>query len=704
MAIVLDKKGLSARLLFCVTQKEQFMIRIGIDIGGTFTDFVAWREGEDEVGLSFKLPSSPPDFDRTVCAGFDRIVDEMKPDHGETVMVMHGTTVSTNMVIERAGARLGLLTTDGFRDLMGLQRLRLKDPTGLFNDRPTPLVPRQHVFPVAGRIDAHGREIVALDEAAIADAARQAAKAGVESLAIAFINSFRNPEHERRARDIARKAAPGMDVSLSSDIWPQIGEYERALIALLNGFVKKRMSDYLTAIETHMASRHDRAHLFVTRSNGGAMSTAEARREPVHTLLSGPASGVAAASFLGRLAKIEDLLTFDMGGTSTDMSLIRDGQPTVSREAEVGDFPLSMPVTGIEAIGAGGGSVIAVRDGVLSVGPQSTQSYPGPACYGRGGTRPALTDAYLLCNYIDERHFLGGQMPLDRDAALKAMAPVADALGLSIEAAAEAAIRVATANMVAAVMPYLARLGMNPELVSMVLFGGAGGVHGPLLAAEIGVPRIVVPQTSSVFCAFGGLISTLTHDVVENVHRRPLGDGLLAASFDGLERQARSWLSEQIDAGMILETDIEHVAAMRYAGQSFDIDVVLDAAARAGDVAAAFRLFHAEHERLYAHCDPEADVEFMTLRVRIRGSLAGPKGTGRRSISTGNRNGLAPRDLRIGGALHAGASAFHRDGMAAEDAIAGPAVIEQDDATTLVPPGFVARLGLQRELIIERQA
>lgn len=680
------------------------MIRIGIDIGGTFTDFVAWREGEDEVVMSFKLPSSPPHFDRTVCKGFDRIVDQMKPDEDETVMLMHGTTVSTNMVIERAGSRLGLLTTEGFHDLMGLQRLRLKDPTGLFNDRPRPLVPRQHVFPVAGRIDAHGHEITALDEAAIAEAARQAEKAKIESIAIAFINSFRNPEHEQRAREIIQQTVPGMDVSLSSDIWPQIGEYERALIALLNSFVKKRMSDYLTAIEDHMASRHGRTHLFVTQSNGGAMSTAEAKREPVHTLLSGPASGVAAASFLGRLAKIDDLLTFDMGGTSTDMSLIRYGQPTVSRDAEVGDFPLSMPVTGIEAIGAGGGSVIAVRDGVLSVGPQSTQSYPGPACYGRGGTRPALTDAYLLCNYIDEKHFLGGQMPLDRAAARTAMQPVADALGLGVEEAAEAAIRVATANMVAAVMPYLARLGMNPELVSMVLFGGAGGVHGPLLAAEIGVPRIVVPQTSSVFCAFGGLISTLTHDVVENVHRRPLGNGLLTASLDRLEAEARAWLADQIDPAMILDTEIEYVAAMRYAGQSFDIDVVLDPAARSGDVAAAFSLFHAEHKRLYAHSDPGADVEFMTLRARIRGHLAGPKGTGRRRMSTGNSHALEPRDLRIGGALHRAAKAFHRDGMAPEQTIAGPAIIEQDDATTLVPPGFVARLGTQRELIIERQA
>ncbi|PRX08564.1 UNVERIFIED_ORG: N-methylhydantoinase A [Martelella mediterranea] len=680
------------------------MIRIGIDIGGTFTDFVAWREGEDEVVLSFKLPSSPPNFDRTVCEGFDRIIDAMKPGADETVMLMHGTTVSTNMVIERAGSRLGLLTTEGFHDIMGLQRLRLKDPTGLFNDRPTPLVPRQFVFPVAGRIDAHGREIEELDEVAIVEAARQAEKAGIESVAIAFINSFRNAGHERRAREIVQKTVPGMDVSLSSDIWPQIGEYERALIALLNSFVKKRMSDYLTAIEDHMASRHGRAHLFVTQSNGGAMSTAEAKREPVHTLLSGPASGVAAASFLGRLAKIDDLLTFDMGGTSTDMSLIRYGQPTVSRDAEVGDFPLSMPVTGIEAIGAGGGSVIAVRDGVLSVGPQSTQSYPGPACYGRGGTRPALTDAYLLCNYIDEKHFLGGQMPLDRDAAVRAMQPVADALDISIEAAAEAAIRVATANMVAAVMPYLARLGMNPEVLSMVLFGGAGGVHGPLLAAEIGVPRIVVPQTSSVFCAFGGLISALTHDVVENVHRRSLADGALATVLDRLESEARDWLAEQIDARMILDTDIEYVAAMRYAGQSFDIDVVLDASARAGNVEAAFALFHAEHKRLYSHSDPDAAVEFMTLRARIRGSLAGPKGTGRKRMSSGSKRQLVARDLRIGGEFYANASAFHREGMEADDAVPGPAIIEQDDATTLVPPGFVARLGTQRELIIERQA
>ncbi|MEO1987255.1 MAG: hydantoinase/oxoprolinase family protein [Martelella sp.] len=685
------------------------MIRIGIDIGGTFTDFVAWRDGCEGALLTFKQPSTPPDFAQSVKTGLDRLFSEVRPEPDEAVVVIHGTTVSTNMVIERAGSRVGFLTTKGFKDVLNLQRLRLKEPTGIFNVRPKSLVPRKHVIEIDERLRADGSVEKPIDIEGVVAAARMLADDGIESIAVGFLHSFRNPVHERAAAEAIAATLPDMDVSLSSAIWPQSGEYERSVVAILNSYVKKRMKAYLGEIQSHMENSMPQARLFVTQSNGGALSAEAARETPVHTLLSGPASGVRAAQFLGGSTGNEAMLTLDMGGTSTDISLIRDGIPTVSSDAEVGEFPLMMPVTGIEAIGAGGGSLIRVVDNVLEVGPQSAQAYPGPACYQRGGTRPALTDAYLACGYISPDYFLGGAMTLSPDLAQTALASVAEPMGKSASDVAEAAIRIATANMVASVMPYLARHGVHPEAVTLVLFGGAGGLQGPLLAREIGVRRIVVPETSSVFCAFGGLVSELTHDVVETLQGQALTGGHLAEIYRRLTGQAKSWLDTQVVPSLLVQHDVEYWLSMRYAGQSFQLDVPIDAAvASGGDLAAVAEAFHAEHVRRYSHNDPEASVEILEARVRVKGAMSGPSGTARedkrRSVNPDEKSLVARRTLLIDGDRIDDAAIHARHAMAADQRIKGPAIIEQDDATVLVPGGYAARLGEARELIIEMGA
>jgi N-methylhydantoinase A len=678
------------------------MLRVGIDIGGTFTDFTAWQAKPDggEINISFKVPSTPPNFAEGFKNGFMQLLERV--GEVDEVFVVHGTTVSTNTVIERSAAPVALFTTAGFKDVLNLQRLRLKQPTDIFNQRPASLVPRHLVFEIDERLWADGSVRVEAKENDILRAVQEAEAAGAEGVAVAFMHSFRNPAHEELARRVIRDNSD-LDVSISSEIWPQIGEYERAVLAVLNAYVRPAMNSYIGEIEAWLHERLPNADLFITRSNGGAMAATEARAYPVQTLLSGPASGVTAAQDLAERLGDAQILTFDMGGTSTDVSLIRDASPTISNEAEVGDFPLTMPVTEIEAIGAGGGSLIAMDGKVLKVGPRSAGARPGPACFGHGGTRPAVSDAYAICGYLNPDNFLGGKMKLDVAAAEKAIAAVAEAMKVDAATAAEAAITVATSNMVARVMPYLARHGVDPEDVTLVVYGGAGALHGPLLAQDMGIGRVLVPPTPSVFCASGGLVTGLVHDVVASVHGQSIDVDRLKATIADLVGQAHEWLGKQVDESKITDRRLGYFAEMRYQGQSFQVRVGLDEAmVESGDLGRLTSAFHAEHERLYSHCDPDGAVEILEIRARISGHLAGPSA---RTIADGEgpaSNALAgSRRIRINGGWHE-ASVYDRQRFGAGHVIDGPAVIEQGDATIIVPPNFKAETNRFGDLIIER--
>jgi N-methylhydantoinase A len=435
------------------------------------------------------------------------------------------------------------------------------------------------------------------------------------------------------------------------------------------------------------------------------MAAAYARDYPVHTLLSGPAAGVTAARYVGEMVEMENLLTMDMGGTSTDLSLIHGGQATVSTEAEVGDFPLMMPVTGIEAIGAGGGSIAAMNGPVLSVGPQSAGARPGPACYGQGGTEPTLTDAYLLSGYLNPENFLGGRLPLDAGLAEVSMRPIAERLGTDVITAAEHCITVGTSNMVASVLPYLARLGVDPRELTLVLYGGAGAVHGPLLGAEIGIDRILVPRTPSIFCAFGGLVSDLVHDAVRSTHGLAMTASLLRQSFAELEAEVRAWMAEQVEADWLTEVHLQRFAEMRYRGQSFQVDVSLsEGAVEAADLDAVEEAFHLEHERLFSHADRETGVEFVALRVRILGTMVMPAPEPLPPAESEAAAALiGERRLRITGRWHQACAVYDRARLGRGSEAAGPAIIEQSDATVLVPPDFKATVGTYGDLLLEKE-
>lgn len=681
------------------------LVRIGVDIGGTFTDLTGWRSDDAAALHTFKVPSTPPHFERGFRDGLERMLDLLSVTDGDHVIIMHGTTVSTNTVIERSAEPVALFVTEGFRDILELQRLRLRNPIDFYSGRVEPLVRRNLVHEIPERLDSDGNVVVPLDEAAVREAVRKVRAAGLRGIAVAFLHSFQAPGHERRVEALVRDEDPEMDVCLSSAVWPRVGEYERAMNAVLNIYVKPRVKSYLDDIRDYVAGRVASVQLFVTRSNGGALGLAEAARFPIHTLLSGPASGVTATQGLVASAGHEYILSFDMGGTSTDVSLVHRGRPSVASQGTVGDFPVTLPVTEIEAIGAGGGSIVRLDGPALMVGPESAGAFPGPAAFGRGGDRPTVTDAYALCGYLNPDRFLGGTMALDPGLSERAFAPIAGLLGRDVAAAADACLSVTTSNMVNHILPFLALHGVDAQNVTLVAFGGNGALHAPLLADEIGITHVMVPPAPSVFCAYGGIVTRMTNDSVVVVHGTRLDDAVVAAQFRRLRAESEDWLGQQIDAAHLVAVDHEYWADVRYKGQSFQLPVQVHAGPGGAmpDIARITDAFHDEHLRLHAHCDRTLPVEIVELRVRIHGTLGAP--ATRVPVDCPERRvaPVARRDIRIAGVRHPQAPVYQRSGFVDGAAADGPCIIEQDDATILVPASYAARALSTGTIVLSRK-
>lgn len=671
------------------------MLRIGVDIGGTFTDFAIWKdEGDGYVNIgTYKAPTSRPNFAEAVKRGIADLAAKYGVADDSPILVVHGTTVSTNAVIERSEQPIALITTKGYRDLLGIARLRLEKPVDLFNRRTTPLVPRENVFTVCERILSNGAVDTPLVEVELLSAVETALCRGIRAIAICFLHAHRNPAHEQRALALIKSHFPGVEVMASHEVWPQQSEYERAMLTLLNVYVKPLMQGYIKEIDDFLAENFPNGKLYITKSNGGIMSEEEARRLPIHTLLSGPAAGVTAAQTLGAYLELDRILTFDMGGTSTDVSLIDGGRPMTAAQAEVGDFPLMMPVTAVEAMGAGGGSIVWLDGGVMKVGPRSTGSSPGPACYGQGGTAPTLSDAYLICGYLSPKGLLGGRIALNHTLAEKAFGPIAEALGTDVVSSAEGAIDIATSTMLAKITPFLARLGIGASDLTLMIFGGAGGVHGPILADEINIRRIIVPRLPSVFCAFGGIVSDLVNDTVRTVQGAALGFADVANIFGELSGEGQKWLAHQSHEGQVKETEFIQLADMRYAAQSFTISIdltkVMDKGRSMDDMLAAF---HAEHERLFGHSNPGSPVSIDTLRVRTIGRQAKP-GTATLASGSTSPAPVERRRLRSAGRWVDGVPVYAWSDLGPQATMPGPAIIQQDLATILVPAGYAARVG-----------
>jgi N-methylhydantoinase A len=678
--------------------------RLGVDIGGTFTDFALLDEASGALTV-LKVPSTPARPSGSVFAG----VEDLRRRHGLDPTAIgafvHGTTLAVNTIIERKGARAALLITRGFRDVLNIGRHRIPDVFNFFAELPAPLVPRARVIEVAERTLADGRVAERPDEAPIAAAIDALVADGVTAIAVCYLHSYKNPANELATRRVIEARGPQLYVSVSAELWPQMREYARALVAVMNAYVGQRMAVYFDDLERGLRGLGIGAPVLSTKSNGGVMTASEAGRRPVETLLSGPAAGVIGASFVARQAGHERVITFDMGGTSADVAVV-DGEPRFSTENSVGDFPVIMPAIDVSSIGAGGGSVAWTdRDGVLKVGPHSAGASPGPACYGQGGTEPTVTDAYVALGIVDPARFLGGSVPLDPRLAATALATLGGRLGLDVAATAEAVLRVATSQMYAALVPLMARKAVDLDRFALLPFGGAGPTHGFLLAREVGIQRVVVPPNPGVLCAIGSLVADVRRDFVHTVHtalRRGQEAALLRAmreAFGSLAAEGARWL-----AGQGLDFERTHRVwslDLRYLGQSFELTVPVTADDVADESGEALRQrFHASYFQVYGFTDEAADLEVLNLRSTAIGVTRKPVVSAPRAASGGAPPPVRERRVFLDGRWLT-ARVADRDALGPGASLAGPAIIEQYDTTVLVPPGFTVTLDRSGNLIGE---
>jgi N-methylhydantoinase A len=667
-------------------------VQVGVDVGGTFTDVVAFDRETGELTVA-KAPSVPRDQSRGVLAGLEAAGVETS----RVERFVHGTTVATNAVLERNGARTVLVVTKGFRDLLEIGRQNRPKLYDLFADRPPPLVPRVLVVEVPERVAVDGTVVTALDADAAAGVARAVRDLAPEAIAVCLLYSFLLPDHERALADaIGRALDGGASVSLSSDVLPVFREYERASTTTLNAYVGPGMARYLGRLESRLKDAELRAQVEVMRSAGGTFTAPMAARLPVHTLLSGPAAGAWGAAAVATRAGFDRVIGFDMGGTSTDVCLIEDGTPRRTDDGSIDGLPFGVATTDIHSIGSGGGS-IAWRDegGALRVGPRSAGAEPGPACYGKGGTEPALTDAFMVLGMLDPDTALGGSIRLRPDLAERAVGGLARELGLDVLACATGILRVTEAQVTKALRVVSVERGKDPRDHALIPFGGAGALLQGRLATTLGVRAVVVPRTPGVLSAIGLLSAPVAVDLartsVADLDQADTAE--LEAGWAELEREAAALLADQGFA----PSGGARTAACRYRGQAFELDVP----APSPEPRAIAGAFHAAHRERYGYEQPDQTVDVVTLRVRMEGPPASfappeiPQGSGADAARTGSRSiWLEDREVEC--------PVYPRDALGAGDIIEGPALLPGRDATCLVMPGQRGRVDEVGALVLAR--
>lgn len=677
-------------------------LRIGIDIGGTFTDFTL-ADSDRGTLRHTKLPSTPHNPSDALTQGLSEIVTDVNALPGDLHYLVHGTTLALNTLIQRQGARVALIVCKTNRNVLDLARLRVSEQFSFVPATTRPVVPPELVLGTSGRILADGQEYEPLDPDELASIPRWLDSLGAESCAIALLNSYRNPEHETHIASVIRSSLPSLPLSLSSDLWPEIREYERTMVTVMNAYVAPQMTSYFSRLTSQLAELNVQVVPLITRSNGGLMAIGEAAERPIETLLSGPASGVVGATQAARSAGIDDCITFDMGGTSADMSVIVGGEPLSSSGAHVGDFPVTIPAVDLSAIGAGGGS-IAWRDssGILKVGPRSAGSEPGPACYGRGGDEPTVTDAYLLCGFLNPHRFAGGALHLYPQLAEEAVARLGNSLEMSSYETAVAILRIATATMAARVGPLMASLGIAPSTFTLLPYGGAGPVHACLLADEVGIEQILVPSSPGTLCATGALINDMRRDWVRtcrsSVDERAME--AITSEFTDLAGVASKWLKDQ--PAELESATVSFSVDIRYIGQSYELEVPLGTQGQGTiDSSILMTAFHRRHEAIHGHHDVEAPVEIVNLRVRAVGETKKPT---REPVEEGYGEEPTPIEVRPmlfpQGRFHG--QVFRRNDLKGGSIVRGPAIVEQEDTTVVLPPNFWGRIGTFGDLLICR--
>lgn len=680
--------------------------RIGIDIGGTFTDAVLFDSQTQKLRFA-KVSSTPGDPAAGFFNGVEKVLDLDGGDRRSVGGIFHGSTVATNAVLERRGSRMGLLVTQGFRDVLEIGRAYIP---GIFTNNmswqtPDRLVPLELVRELPERLAVDGSVVRPLDEAAARASIADLLRHDIEAIAISLIHSYVNPEHERHLARLVHAAAPNLPVSCSSEVLPEYREYERTMTTVLNAYVMPAVGRYLERIEDGLGARGLHCDVQIMRSDAGVMSLAAARERPVNTVLSGPAGGVKGATYVAAVAGYANIVSIDMGGTSTDVCLSTASEPRLSTDTWISDYAIKVPILDITTIGAGGGSLAYVSSaGALRVGPQSAGADPGPACYGRGGTRPTVTDANLVLGRLPT-DLAGGEIHLDVERARAAVLEhVARPLGLSLEEAAHGIIRIVDENMLGALRVVSVQRGIDPRDLVLVPFGGAGPVHGAELARQCGIGTMMVPAAPGVLSALGFLLADV-QNIFTLTRVGLIGDLDIAAYNRDLERlieQAGVWLHRE---GIVPDDrEIQIALDLRYKGQAYELPIGvagrLDAAAWQ-DAAARF---HQEHKRRYGYDQPFAHVEVVTLRVTAIGRLPKIAFAAQQDVGTdATVAAIASNPVYFDGRYH-DCTFYDRGRLRPGNEIAGPAIVVQDDCTTVLGIGQSLRVDGLGNLIVRTGA
>ncbi len=672
--------------------------RVGVDIGGTFTDFCVFDETTGATH-TLKVLSTPDDPGGEVIAGLAALRERFGIQPSDIGYFTHGTTVGVNTVIQRKGANLCLFTTKNFEDVLEVARLKMPDPYNLFSRRPVPLVTKEKVFQITGRVLADGSQETPIDQASVRLAIEGVRAIGGEAIVIALLHAYRNPAQEHLVRDIVKAQAPELTVVCACDVWPVIREYERTVTAVVAGYVQPRVADYLGALEDALAKAGVPGAPMITKSNGGVMRAALGKTQCVQMLLSGTAAGVIGACHIARLTDSANTMSLDIGGTSADIAFIRDGEPQYGVGETIGEFPLYIPTVSVSSIGEGGGSIAHVdAQGVLKVGPESAGSRPGPACYGQGGTRATITDAFAACGFLGQADLGYNAVHIDPDLARQAIAAIAGQMDRYVLETAEAIIRIAISGMYLEVSKLVSRHGIDPRDFTLQAFGGAGPMLACFVARELGMERIVIPLTPGVLSAFGGLIADIKSDFIKTIYSDlDLAAEAMRDGFAALRRDAETWLRGE--QGYRGEARLLYTADMRYRGQSYEIETGLEEDwVTKGDLAAIAGAFHAEHARVYGHGDPGANVQIINLRLVIVGAAPQPELKPLAASSKAPKS-LGELDVYYDGARRK-AALYDRADLLAGQRIAGPAVIQQDDATTIVLGGFDGEVDAHGNIVL----
>ena len=679
---------------------------IGVDVGGTFTDFYAF-DAESGAEYVHKTPSTPDDPSAAILGGLEAIESHHGIAAAAIERLAHGTTVATNALIQGRGATVALITTKGFRDLLEIGRQIRPRMYDLKADDPPPLAPREHRFEVEERIGPRGEVVTELTDAAIEAAVEAVRASEAEACAVGLLFAFLDPDHEQRIGVALAATMPELYISLSSAVQPEFREYERLSTTVLNAYLQPIVTRYMERLREGLARRAPNAALGINQSSGGLMSIERAGRHPIRTALSGPAAGAVGAVHVAGLAGRGEVITLDMGGTSADVCLVRGGKTEIGYESKVADFPVRLPKVDIHTVGAGGGSIAWFdRDGLLKVGPASAGAEPGPACYGHGGAEPTVTDANLVLGRLSPKGLLGGAMALEAAAAEAALAPIADRLGYGVERTAHGMIGIVVANMVRAIRVVSIERGHDPRDYALMALGGAGPLHAADVAVELGISEIIVPPAPGILCAQGLVVSDLKEDFVATAHT-PLDDGGIVSAVPHVQAlldAAEAWFAQEaVAAG---RRALRLAFDMRYVGQNFELPVPVgdedslkdpSGAIRADDLRRAF--FEA-HERSYGFHNPDDAVEIVNYRLTALGRLDRPSAPTLRK-SKGAPDPVEIRAVWFTPQAPAETPVYDRSALAPGHEIAGPAVVEQLDSTTLVRPGDIARVDPTLSLIIE---